>query len=186
MKTKLIMGIILLLSCITLIIYFEVSRVNIYEITNSGQKKADKRVYLDATYIAGTITDNYYVMFGDGVQYIVYISDEDAIKINRYLLDNPESSYRIEGVTKLIPTSLEENGIKFVIGWLNHSHNHGEEESHVHDDITVDDFYHYFGYVYLDNTSNDNLVLEIIMYVFGITGLLLIINFLNTKYHFIN
>jgi hypothetical protein len=190
MKKWLIIGIILLICSLGLFIYdaFIDKPVNMYEITNKGLKDIDKKVYIDATFVAGTITGNndksYYVMFGDGVQYIIYIDNKEANKINRYLLDNPDSSYRIEGVTKLIPESMEENGKKFVKEWLDHSHNHTDEvEEHSHD-ITTDEFYHYFGYVYLDVVDSFNFV-RLFIYLTGITGILFIINYLNTKYHFI-
>lgn len=182
MKKLLIISFVLLFISFGLIIYLELSKINIYEITNSGQKVENKNVYLNATFVAGTITDNYYVMFGDGVQYIVYIDDLKANKINRYLLDNPESFYHIEGITKLIPTNLEENGIKFVEEWLNHSHNH-EGEEHLHN-ITLDDFHHYFGYVYLDTNQGFNYY-KLLIYITGITGIILIFYIVNTKYHLI-
>ena len=184
MKKSLIIGIILLIASLGLIIYSELNKTNIYEVTNSASKEENRRVYLDATFVAGTITDNYYVMFGDGVQYIVHIDDVKALEINRYLLDHEEDSYHIEGITKLIPEAMEENGKKFVKEWLDHSHNHTEiEESHTHE-ISTEDFYHYFGYVYLDTVTGFNY-LKLIIYVTGILGVLIIINYFNTKYHFI-
>ena len=116
MKKSLIIGIILVVISFGLVIYNEFidTPINIHELTNTGSKKENTKVYLDATFVAGTITGNnkksYYVMFGDGVQYIVYIDNKEANKINKYLLDNPDNSYRIEGVTKLIPSDMEENG----------------------------------------------------------------------------
>ena len=191
MKRSLIIGIILIIVCISLTVYkdFINKPVNINNITNTGLKEENRKVYLDATFVAGTIVLNddnsFYVMFGDGVQYIVYLSNKEANKINNYLLDNPNDSYHIEGVTKLIPRSLEENGKKFVKEWLDTNHNHdgSEEESHTHN-ITSEEFYHYFGYVYLDNTYNLSLI-TIIIYITGITGVLFITNYGNTKYHFL-
>ena len=149
----------------------------------------DARVYLDATFVAGTITGNnqknYYVMFGDGVQYIVYLDKDSASKVNKYLLDNPESSYRIEGVTKLIPTKIEDNGKKFVKEWLDHSHNHdGIIENHSHD-ITTEEFYQYFGYVFLDATKSF-IIVKLFIYLTGVIGVLFVINYFNNKYHFIS
>ncbi len=184
MKKSLIIGIILVIISLGLTVYSEFidTRININDITNKGLKDENKKVYLNATYVAGTITDNYYVMFGDGVQYIVYIDKKEANKISNYLLDNPEDSYRIEGITKLIPTYLEENGKKFVKEWLDNNHTHNEEEENHSHDITTNDFYHYFGYVYLDTTTNNNLI-KIIIYITGIAGVLFIFNYVNTKYH---
>lgn len=190
MKKSLIIGIILLILCLGLVIYHEFINgpINIHEITNTGSKEKDVRVYLDATFVAGTITGNeeksFYVMFGDGVQYIVNISNSKAHKINQFLLDNPESSYRIEGVTKLIPSTMEEPGKKFAKEWLDHSHNHEEkEENHSHD-VTTEDFYHYFGYVYLDTTTGLDLI-RLFIYLTGSLGVLFVINYFNSKYHFI-
>ena len=188
MKKSLIIGIILVVISLGLVIYNEFinAPINIHELTNTGSKKENTKVYLDATFVAGTITGNdeksYYVMFGDGVQYIVYIDNKEANKINKYLLDNPNDSYRINGVTKLIPSDMEENGKKFVKEWLDYSHNHeGVEETHSHD-ITTDDFYQYFGYVYLDNSRSINII-KVVIYVTGIVGIIFIINYLNSKYH---
>lgn len=189
MKKCLIIGIILLLISISLTIYeeFITPRVNIHEITNTGSKKENAKVYLDTTFVAGTITGDdeksFYVMFGDGVQYIVYMDNTKANKINKFLLDNPDDSYKIEGTTKLIPNTLEENGIKFVKEWLDHSHNHESIEEHSHE-ITIDEFYQYFGYVYLDTTNYSNIV-KIIIYITGIMSILFIISYVNTKYHLI-
>lgn len=184
MKKSLIIGVILLIISIGLIIYSELNKTNIHELTNSGMKIENKKVYLDATFVAGSITNDsnngFYVIFGDGVQYIVYMKNTLANKINRYLLDNEEESYHIEGVTKLIPKDIEENGIKFVKEWLDHSHNHTNVEEHDHN-ITIDDFYHYFGYVYLD--TNDFNYIKIIFYVTSIMSILFIISYINTKYH---
>ena len=190
MKKTLIIGIILLVITLGLIIYNEFIKPvpNIYTITNSGSKVDNAKVYLNATFVAGTITSNdnysYYVMFGDGVQYIVYMDDVRASKINRYLLDNPESSYKIEGTTKLIPNAMVENGKTFVKEWLDKNHAHEEEpKDHTHD-ISTDDFYHYFGYVYLDTTNNFSII-NVFIYITGIIGLLFVLYFVNNKYNFI-
>ena len=191
MKKYLIIGIVFLVVSLGLTIYNEFinTPVNLYSLTNSASKEEDKKAYIDATFVAGTITGNndksFYVMFGDGVQYIVYVDNKLANKVNTYLLDNPDDSYHIEGVSKLIPESIVENGKKFVKEWLDNNHTHGEEveENHTHD-ITTDDFYHYFGYVYLDTTSSISII-KITIYLTGIVGVLLIIHHFNTKYHFI-
>ena len=188
MKKNLIIGIILIIMSSVLYRYNYSKKININDITNSGLKQENVEVYVNATFVAGSITNDdengYYVMFGDGVQYIVYLSNEKAYEINRYLLDNPDESYYIEGVTKLIPTSFEENGRKFVKEWLDHSHNHnGEEVDHSHE-ITTEEFYQYFGYVYLDTFVDFNFLM-LIVHLSWITGLVFIIVWLNTKYHFI-
>ena len=185
MKKGLIIGIILIIISLGLVIYREFSKVNLHELTFT--KEENKRVFFDATFVAGSITNDsdngYYVMFSDGVQYIVYISNKDAARINRYLLDHEEESYYIEGITKLIPSDMEENGKKFVKEWLDHSHNHeGVEEEHDHN-ISTEDFYQYFGYVYLDTTNYDYM--KLIVYITGIVGVLFVIYSLNTKYHLI-
>lgn len=188
MKKYLIIGIILLIISLGLVIYREFINgpINIYNITNNGLKKDNTKVYLDATFVAGSITGNddtsYHVMFGDGVQYIVYMNNQKADEIARYLLDNPEKSYHIEGVTKLIPSEIEENGLKFVKEWLDNNHSH-VEENHSHN-VTIDDFYHYFGYVYLDSTRDFDII-RIVIYLTGIMGILFVMYFVNTKYRFI-
>ena len=183
MRKSLVLGIILLVVCLSLTIYYEIRKnnfINIYEITSKGLKTEDKESYLEATYVAGSITSDsengFYVMFGNGVQYIVYMDNNKANRISSYLLDNPDLSYRIEGVTKLIPKTLEEKGRKFVKEWLDFNHTHEEtDEVHPHD-ITIEDFYQYFGYVYLDSTVNNYLLLKIFIYTFCVTGLTLIVS----------
>lgn len=190
MKKSLITGIILVFACIGLTLYYEIGRDNylsIHEITNKGLKDAKKNVYLDATFVAGSITNNrdygFYVMFGDGVQYIVYMENNDAGMINKYLLDHPESSYRIRGITKMIPENLEENGIKFVKEWLDNNHNHESEEIKEHNhNITREEFYQYFGYVYLDSTINSYLIVKVLIYLTGLVGGVLIVNYLIKKF----
>ena len=113
------------------------------------------------------------------------MSNKDANKINRYLLDRPNDSYRIKGVTKAIPNELVDNGKKFVNEWLNTNHNHEKDEDPDSHDITTDDFYHYFGYVYLDNIVDNNLLIKIIIYMTGITGSLIIISLIFRKYSII-
>ena len=192
MKKSLISGIIILLLGIGLVFYNEYlkNKNDIHTIVDSKSMEEGITVYLDATYVAGTITNDennsYYVVFGDGFQYIVYMSDKEAIELSKYLLDNPENHKRIYGVTKKFPSEYVLNGIKFANTWLDNNHTHEEdgEENHVHD-ISEEDFYQYFGYVYIDNTVKINLVLEILMYVFCMVGLLFIFNYINTKYHFI-
>lgn len=188
MKKCLVTGIILIIISLGLFIYKEfINRpVNLYNITNTKKKEEGTKASFNATFVAGSITNDsdngYYVMFSDGVQYIVYISNKEAARINRYLLDHEEDSYYIEGITKLIPSSMEENGKKFVKEWLDHAHNHEEVEEHDHN-ISTEEFYQYFGYVYLDTNTFDYI--KLIIYITGITGLLIVIYSLNTKYHLI-
>ncbi len=161
---------------------------SIHGIVENRSKEEGINVYLDATYLAGTITNDeknsYYVIFGDGFQYIVYMSDIDAVNLNKYLLDNPENHKRIYGVTRKIPSDYIEKGIKFANTWLDYNHTHEEdgEDDHIHD-ITEEEFYEYFGYVYLDNTVKSNIIVKIIMYALCITGFLLIFSYINKKYH---
>ena len=184
MKKSLIIGIVLIVICVGLTIYSEFiyPRVNINTIINKGLKEENTKVYLDATFIAGLITyDNkdFYVIFGDGVQYLVLIDEKEALKINNYLMDNTEESYRITGRTKLIPEGILDNGKKFVNNWLDNNHSH---EEHKHN-ISNEEFYKYFGYVYLD-TDNFELI-KIFIYITGIIGIIFIISYINTKYHII-
>ena len=191
MKKYLIIGVILIGMCLCLTISTEINKnvnyTNIHDITNSGSKLEGVYVSLDTTYVAGSITGNdkysYHVMFGDGVQYIVYMKNSEASKIRNFLLDNPTTSYKIYGITKIIPKSLEENGKKFVKEWLDNNHTHDEkEENHTHE-ITTEEFYQYFGYVYFDSTIYENTINKIVIYVTGILGVLCVLNYINKKYH---
>ena len=167
---KIIPGIVVILFSFGLIIYYvtknnriELNRTNIHNITSSGAKSENIKVYLNASYLAGNIANyqndsknSFYVVFGDEVQYLVYMDNDYAKKINNYLLDNPTSTYRIVGITKKIPSDLEEYGRDFVKKWLDTNHHHEEENSHSHE-ITTDEFYEYFGYVYLNNVGNNSI-----------------------------
>ena len=183
MKKRLLIGVIFLISSISLIIYYELKdrnlyNTNIHDITNSASKEENIPVYLNATFIAGSIkagNNEYFVIFGDGVQYLVKIDSKKILEINKYLMDNPEENYKIVGITKLIPLECEESGIKFVNNYLNSTH--GEDHEH---NITKDDFYHYFGYVYLDTVSKSNTIIVFIILT-GITGLLLVMNYVFKK-----
>ena len=187
MKKKLIIGLFLITISISLAIYNEIKNkpVNIYSITNSASKDENVNVYLDASFIAGSIKSNnknYYVIFGEGVQYLVSIDDKQANELNNYLLNNPEDTKRIKGITKLIPNELINNGIKFIENYLESSHNHtGEVHEH---NITEDDFYHYFGYVYFD-TSNNFDIMIILIIISGLIGIIFIADYLNKRYHLI-
>lgn len=195
MKKNLIIGFLLLFICLGLVIYNEIkvnkinnSLVNIYGITNKGKKDEDVLVYLDTTFIAGNIMDEYYVFFGDGVQYIVKIDNNIASRINKYLMDNPEDSYLIIGKTKLIPNTLEEPGKAFVKKWLdtNHAHHDEEDENHTHE-ITTEEFYQYFGHVYLDYSSDvyNNILVKVFIYITGIIGGLFVLKVIIKKYNFL-
>ena len=184
MKKYLIIGICLIIVSVSLVIYNEIKNkpVNIYSLTNTASKKENVNVYLNASFIAGSIkhnNQNYYVIFGDSVQYLVLIDDHKASEINKYLLDNPTNTKRIEGITKLIPRDIVGNGIKFIDNYLDSMHNHNEE--HVHN-ITEDDFNQYFGFVYLDTNVSMNIII-IIAILSGIMGTLLTINYLNRKFN---
>ena len=187
MKKLFIVGLFFLIICLGLVIYGEVNdkySINIHEITNSASKKENVKVYLNASFIGGSIKYNdinYYVIFADGVQYLVLISDKKASEIKKYLLDNPMSTYKIIGITKSLPDGIEEIGIKFIKNWLDSNHNHNAEDEHNHEhNITNDDFYTYFGYVYLDTNVSDYRV--IITIIVGIIGTLLTISYLIKKY----
>ena len=183
MKKKLFIGIIFLIACLGLIIYNEVIekdsyKINIHDITNTGSKEENVKVYLNASFIGGSIkydNKNYYVIFGDDVQYLVLIDDKKAATINKYLLDNPEDTYHLTGVTKLIPEGIIENGIKFIKNYLDDTH---EDHSH---NITQDDFYHYFGHVYLDEVNNNMFV--ILICITGVIGVVLVFSEIINKYH---
>ena len=184
-----ILGIVLLVSAVILFVYRELkikdinnNRVNIHSITNSGSKESDVNVYLKATFIAGGLAslkndkkNNFYVVFGDDVQYIVYMSKNEAKKINRYLLDNPDKTYEVTGVTKLISKSMEEYGKEFVKNWLdtNHEHEEIEENEHIHE-ITNEDFYTYFGYVYLDTMVKPYRLIQYLTWINMVLGIVLI------------
>ena len=193
MKNKmLVLGILLIIAGIGLMIYYNIqnnkidaSRINIHDITSSGAKNENINVYLNASYLVDNIANyendtknSFYVVFGDEVQYLVYMNNNLAKKINNYLLDNPSSTYKIVGITRKIPKDLEDYGKQFVKKWLDANHNHEENEDSDSHEITTDEFYEYFGYVYLDNIVKVNKSIEYILYVAYIIfliGLLIIL-----------
>ena len=198
-KNIVLVGIILILIGIGLFVYREMAyqkldakRINIHDITGSGAKIEKANVYLNASFIANPLAkiqsdekNSYYVVFGDDVQYIVYLNNKKASEISNYLLDNPTSTYKIVGKTKFIKEDLESYGIEFVKKWLDANHDHTDiKEEHSHE-ITKEEFYEYFGYVYLDATISkysDFKVLTIILYVlFGI-GLSIILSKVYVKF----
>lgn len=185
---KFLIGIVFLLISLGLIIYNEIRnnrgyQTNIHEITNSASKTENIKVYLKATYIAGSLkNDNnfgYYVVFGDGVQYLIYINNKTASEINSYLLDYPEESYEIKGITKIIPEELVESGKEFVKKWLDENHHHENSEEHSHD-ITTEEFHHYFGYVYLDSNLDNHI--NYLVYITSFIGIVLVMSFIVKKY----
>lgn len=201
---KLILGIILVIVAISLfyikekkVSYIDNNRVNIYNITSSGSKMEQVDAYLEATYIAGVVAINknsqqcaYYAVFNNGVQHIVYMKNDDAKKINAFLLDHPDKSYRINGSTKMISKEMEEYGKQFVKEWLDNNHGHSEEvHDHTHE-ITTEDFYQYFGYIYLDATINSNsyyqwlTIISVVIFLCGFTllGYLLYEKIIKRKY----
>ena len=198
-KNVVLVGIILLIISIELFIYREISykkidekRINIHDITGSGAKTVDTDVYLNATFIADSLVsvknddkNSFYVIFGDEVQYIVYMNNSKAKDISTYLLNNPSKSYRIVGKTKLIPESLESYGRDFVKHWLDVNHDHtASSENHSHE-ISKEEFYEYFGYVYLDATISifsEFRILSIIMYIIGGIGLSIILSKVYNKF----
>ena len=197
MKKSLIIGSISIIICLILLGYYENknnkienNRINIHNITGNGAKSENVNVYLNSSFIAGNIANykednknSFYVVFGDDVQYLVYMPNNYAKKINNYLLDNPEKTYRIVGVTKTISSEMEEYGKNFVKNWLDNNHHHEENETHSHE-ISKEEFYEYFGYVYLDNVaySNSNLlVIKYISCVVGIIGIVFLFNGIKRK-----
>lgn len=193
MKKRIVVGICLIIVATLLIIYRELRikedqnmLTNIYSITNSGAKAENVGVYLNASYVGGSLAnyknndkESFFVVFGDEVQYIVYMKNSFAKEINDYLLDNPNSTKKIVGKTKIISSDMEEYGKDFIKNWLDTNHDHSNIiENHSHE-ISNEEFYQYFGYVYLEveeSPYEKYIVLNIIMYTFLIGGLLLIIS----------
>ena len=191
MRKHFIIGILFIITCLGLIIYNDarinkINRqlVNLHSITNTGKKEEGTLVYLNTTFLGGNIMEDYYVFFGDGVQYIVKMNEKEADRINDYLMDNPSNYYKILGETKLIPNTLEEPGKKFVKKWMdtNHDHHDIDEEAHSHE-ITTEEFYQYFGYVYLDyGNIYSNSLIKLLIGLTGIIGILFVFKGINQKY----
>lgn len=198
-KNNILVGTVLIIISIGLCIYREFSyqqlsdkRISIHDITNSGAKEEDVNAYLNASFIADALAsrqndkeNSFYVIFGDDVQYIVYLNNNDAKRINEYLLDNPNSFYRIVGKTKVIPKDLESYGRDFIKKWLDANHNHASlSEDHSHE-ISSAEFYEYFGYIYLDTTISkysEFKTLSTIMYISVGIGLTIILSKIYVKY----
>ena len=187
-NNRIVITIIMLLIIILCLLLFyrnkksdELFYTNIYSITNSGAKEENIKAYIDATYIDKALANyktksnfSFYVVFDGKVQYLVYMKNSDAKKIRNYLLDHPDETYRIIGETKVMPSGIEEDGIKFIKEWVDLKHHHEEEHSH---DIQADDFYNYFGYVYLDNSINkyhELTVLNGLIWSIGLASIILV------------
>ena len=196
MKNKeLLIGIVFIIIFLGLGIYREIevaneNRVNIYDITSSGGKGEGVKVYLDASYVGGVIAnykendkESFYAIFDSSVQHIVYMKNSDAKRINDYLLDYPKKTYRIIGITRKMPSNIIPYAKEFTKNWLDINHNHDKNENHSHE-INDEEFYEYYGYVYLDATTSkyqDVLALNIIFYVTGIIGSVILFDYFYRK-----
>lgn len=194
-KRILIISIILILISALLILYREYkirkldkNRVELFSITNSGAKATDINAYINATYIEGPIASyknkdkyGFYVIFDGNVQYLAYMKNSDVKKINRFLIDNPDKTKKIVGETKMLPSDIADYGKEFVKNWLDTNHHHEEIiENHSHD-ITDEEFYQYFGYIYLDTTISAFKTLTIVIYIFSLLGIMLFFDWIYNK-----
>ena len=189
---KIIIGIIMIIIGILFLVFREEKynsekRTNIFDITSSGAKAYNVKSYIKASYISSILAnyrDNkkygFYVVFDEGVQHIVYLKNDIAEKINTYLMNNPEKTYIINGITKKMPNDIYPYAKDFVKEWLDMYHDHEElEDSHSHE-IDEKKFYEYFGYIYLDTTVykySDFLIYNIFIYTFIVAGLMFIFEF---------
>lgn len=192
MKKFLIIGIILiLLSGLSLFFYLnkngmiKKNSTRLYEITGNGAKTSDVNAYIDASYIVTNIANykkdeknSFYVIFADNVQFIVYLSNSDAKKINNYLLDNPDKTYRIYGITKKMPSDIKEYGKVFLKTYLDNNHVHEEKKEH---NVTDEDFDKYFGFVYLNCQEKNYQIYYYLTFILEIFGIVMILDYIYLK-----
>ena len=107
----------------------------------------------------------YFLMDSDNHLYIVYMNDEKFNKLDVNLVDN--NSIRIIGKTKLIDEEIKELAIK--------SYNKAMKDEY----LTLDNFYEYVGWVYLDTSFSIN---DINMYYLTSLVFVIITIFLILKY----
>ena len=190
MKKVIITGIsLIILSLIFLFVFWRKEdnlhkqSIRLYEITSKGALKEKVNAYIEASYIVTNIANykedqknSFFVIFADNVQYLVYMKNKDAKKINDYLLNNPNKTYRLYGVTKKITDDIKEYGKSFLKTYLDNNHQHEKEEENNHV-VTNDDFDHYFGYVYLDCLGKKNTIYCYLSIIIGLSGVIAFIDY---------
>ena len=150
--------IILLSSILFLIILIFISSINLYnkniksdatelnKIIESDTKKDGKKAYLVIKSISQIFARNketkngYYIVSDGNYNYVVCLDDNSARKLFKKDLD--EDKTKIYGITKKASNSIKELAVE--------NYNRGYEKE---EQISINDYYSYFGDVYLDNIS---------------------------------
>lgn len=137
-------------------------------------EQENQKAHIDANYVSdyfayypGNRNKFYFAMDEKDFMYIVRMSPSNYTKINNKI--TTEETYKMEGVTKKIPSDIKEIALEVYNELL-------EED----EQITDDDFENYFGAIYLDLESNavgaNEIALMIMVFVdllglgFGLYG----------------
>lgn len=123
-------------------------------------ENTDKKAYLNINAIpyqfavADGIDESYYIVTDGQYLYIAYMSQEDFEKLNNEEVET--TPVRVEGITAEIPKEIKDLAIE--------SYNENMEEEY---QITSDeDFYSYFGNIYLDMSLSENSSALMAKYLF--------------------
>lgn len=116
----------------------------------SKEENVDKKAYLDIKAIpyqfavADGVDESYYIVTDGEYLYIAYMSNEDFEKLNYEEIE--ETPVRVEGITAEIPAEIKQLAMD--------AYNEGiEEEYQIKSD---EDFYSYFGDIYLNMTISES------------------------------
>lgn len=146
----------------------------------STEENEDKKGYLDIQSIpyqfavADGVEESYYIVTDGEYLYIAYMDKEDFEKLNHEEIT--ETPVRVEGITKKIPEEIKEIAIEV--------YNEGlEEEYQIKSD---EDFYKYFGDIYLNLAVTENSDVMMIRCFFYLILIIGTIGFLVSLWNYIH
>lgn len=119
-------------------------KVYLNKVIEGSYKKEGKNAYLKITSISqkfaeGKKNSGYYFVSDSNYNYIVLLDNKTAKRLMKSDLES--EPVFINGITKETPNSLKTIALE--------EYNHGYEEN---EKISIDDYYSYFGDIYLDQT----------------------------------
>lgn len=126
----------------------------------AGEENWDKKAYLNINAIpyqfatADGIDESYYIVTDGEYLYIVYMSNSDFDKLNKEEIE--QTPIKVEGITTQIPEEIKQIAIE--------AYNENMEEEYKIK--TDEDFYSYFGNIYLDMSLSENSSAIMAKYIF--------------------
>lgn len=146
----------------------------------SIEENEDKKAYLDIKSkpfqfaVADGVTESYYIVTDGEYLYIAYMDQEDFEKLNHDEIE--QTPVRVEGITKKIPDEIKDIAIEV--------YNEGLEEE---DKIKTDeDFYKYFGDIYLNMSVTENSDVMMVRGFFFIVLIFGVIGFIVSVWNYIS